>query len=312
MPRTAVLLAALIGAAGGYLGLSALLRSPPEFDAYQPSDLWRDSYYLSRLRGRVLAVSDMTPVLVSGRTSETIPPTCPERLVVVTSVKQYADAVLPFMDAVGTPDFGALPADGLAGKVVARIQKFWGVLRERAQAPPRDAPVRIIVRHYPRPELPGRCYTVHVIFYDVLDPVFDAREYQLVRRVESGKPLEGGLIEWRKTYQTQGAAPRLIEAAVEAQPCVLPGMERPSGIDIFGKKLGGRLKDPSVKHFWDLGGGDRYGLAWYDLSNGVGDPEPWARVYHVEWHDPEGNMLVTDEEAPAGPIERLKEIIKRL
>ena len=310
MPRTAVLLAALIGAAGGYIGLSALLRSPPEFDAHQPSDLWRDSYYLSHLRDRVLAVSDMTPVLVSGRTSETIPPTCPERLVVVTSVKQYADAVLPFMDAVGPPDFGPVPAEGLAPGVVARIEKFWRELRKRAQAPPRDAPVRIIVRHYPRPELPGRCYTVHVFFYDMLDPAFDAREYELVRWGK--KPLEGGLIEWRKTYQTQGAAPRLIEAAVEAQPRVMPGMGRPSGIDIFGKKLGGRLKDPSVKHFWDLGGGDRYGLAWYDLSNGVGDPEPWARVYHIEWHDLERNMLVTDEEAPAGPIERLKEIIKRL
>ncbi|MEE8105615.1 MAG: hypothetical protein V3T86_08795 [Planctomycetota bacterium] len=79
--------------------------------------------------------------------------------------------------------------------------------------------MRILTKHYPRPDLPGRCVTLHVTFFSTPDPYFDdgGLTPELLKR-RAGKRIEGGFVEMRKTLRLDGERPRLIEVEFAAAP----------------------------------------------------------------------------------------------
>jgi hypothetical protein len=252
------------------------LRAAPDDPVSEPS------YFLRKVRGAGIEIDKMSPRLISPLAEEAhLPPR--KNCVVLPGKGDYA-GIRPYLVAMGELDLQAPKEGELAREVTDALAKTWKELRAVAGKPVGTPLLRILTKHYPRDDLPGRCFTIQVTFFTVRDPYFDdgGLTPELAERVK-GKVVDGLMFEVRKTYQTKNAQRRLIEAEVEVTEKVggyfgrksfpqLSGLESVSGFagdEFFGA------------HFQLYGGGERRGLVWYDRSFGLGKADVWAGVFRA-------------------------------
>ena len=174
--------------------------------------------------------------------------------------------------------------NALAREVTAELSKTWTRLREIADKPVREPLLRILTKHYPRRDLPGRCFTIQVTFFTVRDPYFDegGLTAELLERI-NGKTIEGVLFDVRKTYQMRDKR-RLIEAELEVTTTVrahfgrkgFPELSHVDAISVFANDTF------FGAHFQPYGGGERLGLVWYDVSCGLGPARAWTAAFRAE------------------------------
>ena len=138
------------------------------------------------------------------------------------------------------------------------LAEHWQEVVALARRPADETHFHVFVMHYPRPELPGRCVTLHVTFSNVRDPAFHAKR--------PAAPRRGLLFSIRKTYRLDGDAPRLIEAAIEAHDA-RPGRALVPAGHLLHDTLGDVARDDeAMAHYADLGGGRRTGYAWTEKA----------------------------------------------
>lgn len=273
--------AVILGVAGG-VGVALHFRSR------RPEPPPSPSYYLSNFRPGGLEVSETASILLSPRSVENIPAACPPGLTVLYGKDSYATHIAPWLRAMSL-DFPREEAEPLAADAAEALTRAAGEMAAIAGGPVGTPPLRILVRHYPRPGLRGRCFTVAITMANVVDPWFDQDIFaRQTARAEERPPVRGTLIEIRKTYQDGGGEVRLIEARVQVQqrlrlmplPLDLPeliGDERVHAV---------ATDSQSSAHYTVMGGGERLGLVWYDLSAGMGPPDPWSAAYSLAYADP--------------------------
>lgn len=240
------------------------------------------SFYLSNLHPGGLDIRGMTPLLLSPKPDEVRSPSCPASLDVHVAKGGYADLILPFLRAVGDLGLDAAGAEPLTAEVVSALEEQWRLLRAVAEGPVGTPPLRIIVRHHPRGEIPGHCVGIQVTVSTIPDPFFDQDLFgPLARNARSGPAVGGVLFDLRKSYQLAGGTPRLIEASLQIQSPVRIGMQMTMlGMHLPDEKARGIVSDPaSVAHFSMLGGGERRGIVWCDRSAGMGPEDAWSGAY---------------------------------
>ena len=121
-------------------------------------------------------------------------------------LRRRAPAIRPFVEALGPIAFGS--AGGLAGEVTGEIERQWETLRAVAAGDVTTPPLRILVKHYPRPALAGRCVTIHATLYNMLDVYLDRVPLASLRSDGVARVTPGVLLDLRRTYQLEGGAPR--------------------------------------------------------------------------------------------------------
>jgi hypothetical protein len=267
------------------------------------------SYYLRTFRADIVSIEGLTPLLLSPLDREIIHPNCPERMVVRTGRDGHAGDIRPYVAAVG-PLGLPTPSEGLAAEIVSRLEEGWSTVRDLAAGPVGQPHLRVLVKHYPRPKLPGACYTVEVDFYTVPDPLFDASKLDLET---PGRTVRGLLFEWRKTWQTEGPAPRVIEAVMEVQGAIEVAVPRSRFWDLAGEPALQAARDErAAEHFEGYAGGKRYGLAWFDASCGRGPERPHRYAYRIYFSSGQGRPRLK-QETIGGPLAaRLRELVQRL
>jgi hypothetical protein len=321
--RVLVLVVVAAASLGGFLGglvahsreparRAATKLSPPvSDDTVQPRRRLRDldSHYLRTYRLGVVGIGGMTPLLLTPL-KEVVPPSCPANFVVRQGAGTYQGDVLSYVEKLGMLAPRADKSGPLAKTVVQMLEWRWCALQDLAWGPVGSPPLRILVKHYPRADLPGRCYAVEVHLYTVPDPLFDRAQLD---PKETRVRLRGNLITGRKTYQTDGGRPRIIEAALEVQTEVEARGARPDFWALLpDMDLRKKTQDPQASaHFEGYGGGLRHGLAWFDLSYGRGDVRPsgWAYRIHVLPGQDEPRL---DKEPLDEPLAaRLRDLVRR-
>lgn len=186
-----------------------------------------------------------------------------------------------YLDGVGAFfDLGGPSGESLAADVHAELARAYSNLRVRL---PR---LHAIVSHYPRPDLPGKCFALVTAFYDVPDPhiVQHQPSYQgFLMRDRRGRPLHGAILEVRQVWQTEDGEPRLIEATVEVTDGLTAPGDRALTSNLFRNARVSDLTCDKTRggHFAVYGHGDRRGWIWCDLSFGVGATQPWSAAYRV-------------------------------
>ena len=250
----------------------------------EPSPVDPDSYYLGAYRNGVVPVRRMTPLLLSTREHERVPASCPPELVVRPGAGQTA----AFVEALGALGLPAQTDDLFVKNTTDRIVDGWQTVQAAARGAAETPPLRVIVKHYPRPALPGRCFTIEVGFYDFDDPLFEGKQ---ARRLPDSP---GHLLEWRKTYQTQGGNVRLVEASLEMQQDVAYGPLRWHIGELLRERpeLAPLRDEDAGQHLRDMGAGERRGLLWFDLACGLGPTQPYACAYKIvgSWAGDEPNL----------------------
>jgi len=267
--------AAVLAFAALFGGISGAVVGQPLGPATgpEPPPVDPDSYYLGTYRRGVVPVRRMTPLLLSTREHERVPASCPPELVVRPGAGQAA----AFVEALGALGLPAQTDDLFVKDTTGRIVDGWRTVQAAARGAAETRPLRVLVKHYPRPALPGRCFTIEASFYDAGDPLIDGKD---ARRL-ADSPAH--LFEWRKTYQTQGGILRLVEASLEMQHDVSYGPLR-WHIGEFLRERPGlvRLHDEDAgQHFRDMGGGERRGVLWFDLACGLGPTQPYGCAYKI-------------------------------
>jgi len=267
-------------------------------------------YYLTALRTTGLDIDAMTPTLLSPLSRENVPADCPERMAVVTGDDSHAKTIKPFFDAVGAPGLSGTEATGLKGQAARQLERVWRVLNSLANGPVSTPPLRILYKHYPRPDLPGKCIALHATVYTVIDTYFDQERF----KHDPAKPdqeLRGVIFELRKTYQLEGEKPRLVEALIESHESIHMG-RRFILRELIGDKAPKPLADhESSAHFIAYSGGLRFGLVWVDRSAGIGQPAPWARAYSIKGGSMAKRPDARMEQLPAVFVRRLIELVGR-
>jgi len=159
-------------------------------------------------------------------------------------------------------------------------------------------PLRVFTRRWARPDLPGRCVTVAVTFYDVPDPFIGATGYG---------PWPGILFDVRKTYQLAGGETRLVEAAVEEHTDVGRGRMREPHLLLAGVET---ASTHEVAHFEDYGAGRRRVHLWIDRSWGAREePDVFARrILAVAGRSP---PRIEVEQLPDGDAAALRAFVER-
>jgi hypothetical protein len=244
----------------------------------------KPSFYLTHLSRSGLDVEAMTPILISPLQQEDVPTSCPDRLSVIVGEGSYASAIEPYLAAIGQVEFDKTGRDQLVKDVVLELENRWRVLRSLASGPVSQSPLRILVLHYPREALPGRCVSLMVTIYNLPDTFLDQSWFREHHPAPNElAPVRGLLFRLRKTYQLDGAQPRLIEAWAEVQTqCQLgfPPLEPQVADPIAAESLGDAWTDPEFfGHFYPFAGGQRYGLAWIDQSAGIGPARSMGRAF---------------------------------
>ncbi len=268
------------------------------------------SYYLTHLRTTPLVVTEMTPTILTPL-PEYKPEGWPAACHVLSSDRTYASRVAPYLRAVGALRFGrraALPS--VVNAVSAAVADTWGRALARSEGRPGGNDVlRVIVKHYPRHEAPGRCITIQADVYTVPDRYLDWGGVLHVGEV--GVRLPGYVVRLRRTVQTEGGAPRLVEASIE----VLERFRVGGAVVAYGKALG----EPSLTsddqrnaHFEDFGATLRRGLLWVDRSYGRGTPRPWSRAYAIRTRSEEEPVETQAAALPADWVEALRGLVERL
>ncbi len=142
----------------------------------------------------------------------------------------------------------------------AAFQPAWQRIRKSmaagSDAPGRE-PLRIFVRSYARPDLPGHCVAVAIAFYTVPDPH--------IGRPGFG-PWPGLLFDIHKTYQLAGGKTRLVEAALEVHTEVARSAMRAPLAVLAGEPQGDAREST---HFEQYGAGRRHAWFWMDRDWGA-------------------------------------------
>jgi len=314
-PILIILAAAVIGGgAGAYFALGTLPGNGSGEKGRPAQAGGESSYYFSHLWRGGLDVKEMTPLMVSARPNEQALPDCPERLAIVGKEGGYAESVLPFLEAVEPPAMRG--GAGLAKTVLGEMRSRWETLRSIAHRPLGDPPLRILVKHYPRPDLAGRCVSIQVTFYDVPDMYFDRAA--LLADPESppvqGKRIRGAILDLYRTYQLSGNQPRLIQALAEVSAPVLLLPQRLPITQILRRPddvSPGSIDGVFASHFLAYGGGVRQGLLWIDRSNGIGKPAAFSTAYRVVRRRMRQSPSIETGAIPASLVAALKDWVSR-
>ena len=189
-------------------------------------------------------------------------------------MQAYLGAVGPF------PEWRGGDADPASAAVHTELAEAFEGLGDRLER------LQLVVTHYPRPDLPGRCFALVVAFHDLPDPhiVQDRARYRrFLMRDGREPPMSGVLFEVRQVWQTAGGAPRLIEATVEVTDRLTAAGGRNFGSSMFSNARVSEITCDITRggHFGQYGRGTRRGLIWCDRSQGIGPPEPWSAAYRV-------------------------------
>ena len=253
---------------------SVLLAAPDDPDS-------EPSYFLRKIRGPGIEIDTMSPRLISPLVKEFHKPPRPG-CVVLPGKGDYTN-IRPYLDAMGKMEFPAPEDGGLAREVTDALAKSWKDLLATTSKPVGTPLLRILTKHYPRIDLPGRCFTIQVTFFTVRDPYFDDRMTpELLERIK-GKVIDGLMFEVRKTYQTKNARRHLIEAEVEVSEEVVGYFGRKGFAQLSGlKSVAGFAHDTFFgAHFQPYGGGQRRGLVWFDRSFGLGKADVWTAAFRA-------------------------------
>lgn len=278
----------------------------------------------------------MTPTLLTPRESEQIPESCPTRLMVLGAAQTYAEAILSYLEVAGA--FHENGGDGLADVVAQSINAHLTSLRELARRDPGTPPLRVLIKHYPRAMLPGRCFTVHVSFFTVPDPYIDAA---ILRRAMGGMrragaeiagvnavgakigqgdmKMPGVILEVRRTWQLASGKPRLVEAMAEIHADVAMGRRRMAAIHYLpeeGFDAGWEDGDFGA-YLVHYGAGERLGMHWID-RDAVGEagadgkePRIWACAYRIRQPSRGQDLLLDWKSLTAEALAALFEFVAR-
>ena len=297
--RRTILLSLLAGAAAG--AVAAIVVRSGGSGAEE-----KESYYLSRLCDSGHDPAKPGMLLLTPR-AVAVPPALQDRLSVRMANDSYEREIRPYLDALGAPEFEA--TGELLPAVAEQLEQAWELLRDLAQGPAGDPPLRVLIHHHPRPALPGRCVTIQTTFYTVPDPVLDPLQI----RGRGTDPVRGLILQLRKTYQLDAEPRRLIHASVEAQPEVIVHAPRRGLGGLTGREdvVGFAADEAGAAHFAALGGGARYGLAWFDLSAGLDEPREWSAAFRVRWPRRAAEPKVETEPLASRAVARLLEFVRR-
>ncbi len=297
--RKTILLSLLAGAAAGAVAAIVVRSGGSGADEME-------SYYLSRLCDSGHDPAKPGMLLLTPR-AVPVPPGLQDRLSVRMANDSYERDIRPYLEALGTPGFE--PAGELLPAVAGHLEQAWELLRDLAQGPAGDPPLRVLIQHHPRPALPGRCVTIQTTFYTVPDPALDTSTMPRSRTDR----VRGQILQVRKTYQLDAEPRRLIHASVEAQPEVMVHGPRSNLGSLAGREDVSRLAADEVgeAHFAALGGGARYGLAWFDLSAGLDEPQEWGAAFRIRWPRNAAEPKVETEALAGRAIARLLEFVRR-
>jgi hypothetical protein len=178
-------------------------------------------------------------------------------------------------------------------------EHFLALRRSYRALQDRGSSLKAFVSHYPRPDLPGRCFAVVAALHDLPDPFLVADESafdDFLAFLYDKQETVGTLFEVRQVWQTAGGEPRLIEATVEVTTRFRVFREREVPARLFGDERAARITCDFLRgqHFDKYGGGTRCGLIWCDRSFGIGRLDPWSSAYRVWPNESLDRGLPTD------------------
>jgi len=184
--------------------------------------------------------------------------------------------VTDYLKAVGA--FPRVPADGNA--IATELAEIYAAL------PARQSVLRANVTHYPRSDLPGKCFGIVTAFHDLPDFTIaeDLESFgKYLNALRRGREMPGSIFEVRQVWQMAGDEPRLIEATVEFSDRFASLARRRFAPGFFADKDVQKISADQMRggHFEHAGGGVRRGIMWCDRSMGVGEPRPWSAAYRV-------------------------------
>ncbi|MEM8882516.1 MAG: hypothetical protein AAGD14_00435 [Planctomycetota bacterium] len=170
--------------------------------------------------------------------------------------------------------------------------------------------MRMLVAHYPRPDLPGRCVAVVTAIHTLPEPHIE-EDQDLLRHYYRGmrkrRPYAGMLFEVRQVWQTEGGTPRLIEATIDlSEGFVAPARYR-GFVALLGDARALRITEDITRsgHFHMYGADRRGGLLWCDRSYGLGEPEPFMAEYEI------GRKRRIERSLPPALVAQLKNYVTR-
>ncbi len=176
---------------------------------------------------------------------------------------------------------GAFPTAQAGGNAIAA--ELAGIY---AALPARQSVLRANVTHYPRNDLPGKCFGVVTAFHDLPDFTIAEDLESFTKHLDglrSGREMPGSIFEVRQVWQMAGDEPRLIEATVEFSDRFASLAPRRLAPGFFPDKDVQKISADQMRggHFEHAGGGVRRGIIWCDRSMGLGKPRPWSAAYRV-------------------------------
>ena len=273
--------------------------SSPPFNAALAARAARGSHIVGTYLDGIVETQESRCIVLTPKRSETPTPPNPD-LRVVAGDGTYASA-REWFDALGRLRLGKGP-----GKlsVPVRLETHWNNLLSLSRGPVSTPPLRVLIKHYPRPELPGRCYVVHATAYTAEDPYLD--------RPQAFDQVRGVIFDLRKTYQLEGGEARLIEAQIEVQVELRYGEGKADfGHLLNREELGPIARDSGWSgHFEKFAGGTRFGMIWLDVSCGMGDAAGWSRGYRISTKRGERHSVETEPLTPE-QVKTLLEFVGR-
>jgi len=295
---------------------SAIFPSEPERSVgsnpsrtQNPSSSESPSHYLRFVRpveeraGHPWNVKRMLPRLLSPFPREKHAPPMPQCRA-LPGDGTYARRIQPYFDALSSPFAELHSAAHSSGSgvrtILQSIKKECDALRARLTHPPGANPVRILTKHYPRPDLPGRCVTLHVTLFSVPDPWFDdgGLTPELLER-RRGQRIDGRFVELRMTLRLDTEQPRLIEAEVSASPEIVGAFHRES--------IAAQLRSPEL----DAVDGDDFYGAHFQIYGG-GKPRMWSRAYSTERATEEQRYDIKLLDIDAATAQALLALVRKL
>jgi len=269
------------------------------FDATLAARAALGSHFVDTYLGGVVAAQQSSCTVLTPKRSETPHPPNPD-LRVVSGNGTNASA-RDWFDALGRLRLGE-DRNQLGARTA--LEAHWDNLLSLARGPASTPPLRVLIKHYPRPELPGRCHVVHATAYTAEDPYLD--------HPKAHGAVRGVIFDLRKTYQLAGDAPRLIEAQIEVHTELSYGEGKmPLGHILNRDDLGPiALDDGWSGHFEKFAGGTRFGMVWLDVACGIGDAAAWSRAYRITSEHGDRHRVET-EPLTATQVKALLEFVSR-
>lgn len=294
-------------ATGGGLPVQLGSTPPPRTIDLAPSVA--RGFYLGSLRTGGIDVAALTPFVVTPLESDAVTADCPPGLVLRRD-PDYRATILPHVDAVGSIALGASSEGSLLAQVAEGLDRTWRTISSIARGPVGVPALRVLVKHYPREDLPGRCVAIETTWYTTRDALLEGGE------PPAPGPIRGAHFTLARLYQLQRGGPRMVAARMEAWT----GIE---AVDACGRAeasdnqwaeraesmVRAVASDPYARaHFGYLGGGRRVGAVWLDRSLGLANEAPWSACFDV---DARGGTARVEEGLPAPVVQSLVTLVSR-